>query len=102
MISSQNYAAGLARAHNGGVYTDWYLPNKDELAKLHAMKRLGFGGFADDWYWSSTETIYNIGSYDGAWAQYFLNGEDSFNMDGSGSATSKSNPSPAVRAVRAF
>jgi len=53
--TTTSYAAGLARAYTGGGYTDWYLPSKDELAKLYAMKRLGFGGFALNFYWSSTE-----------------------------------------------
>ncbi|MCX6269233.1 MAG: DUF1566 domain-containing protein [Bacteroidetes bacterium] len=48
-------AAGLARAYSGGSYTDWYLPSKDELAKLWAMNNLGFGGFDCNPYWSSTE-----------------------------------------------
>ena len=67
--TTTSYAAGLARAYTGGGYTDWYLPSKDELAKLYAMKLLGFGGFALNFYWSSTE-------YDGnaAWGQNFSNG----------------------------
>jgi hypothetical protein len=75
IISSQgptatSYAAGLARAYKGGGYTDWYLPSKNELAKLYAMKLLGFGGFADNYYWSSTESVYN----GAAWAQLFYGG----------------------------
>ena len=71
IISSQgptatSYAAGLARAYKGGGYTDWYLPSKNELAKLYAMKLLGFGGFAYANYWSSTE-----GGDTNAWNQDF-------------------------------
>jgi hypothetical protein len=74
IISSQgptatSYAAGLARAYKGGGYTDWYLPSKNELAKLYAMKLLGFGGFASSYYWSSTELDSDI-----AWHQNFASG----------------------------
>jgi hypothetical protein len=83
------YAAGLARAYDGGGYTDWYLPSKDELAKLYAMKVLGFGGFSNNIYWSSSE-------YDGgkAWTQALYNG---FQGNNPKNATGYS-----VRAVRAF
>ena len=85
---STSYAAGLARAYRGGGYTDWFLPSKDELAKLYAMKLLGFGGFATDLYWSSTE----LASVS-AWGQSFGNGNQSL--------FSKVNPG-YVRAIRAF
>ena len=85
--TTTSYAAGLARAYKGGGYTDWYLPSKNELDKLYAMHLLGFGGFADDVYWSSTETA-NVT----AWNQEF----------GGGSAiNTKYNPY-YVRAIRAF
>jgi len=32
--SSTSYAAGLARAYNGGGYTDWYLGSSSEMLKL--------------------------------------------------------------------
>jgi hypothetical protein len=93
IISSQgptatSYAAGLARAYKGGGYTDWYLPSKNELAKLYAMKLLGFGGFADSHYWSST--VYAIGA---AWGQHFTNGSQYGISE---------NDAYYVRAVRAF
>ena len=50
-------AAGLARAYNGGGYTDWYLPSRDELDKLY-LNRVAIGGFdttTDPYYWSSSE-----------------------------------------------
>ena len=70
IISSQadptTYAAGVARSYEGGGYTDWYLPSKDELSKLYDLKALGFGGFESPTaiYWSSSE--YDL---DHAWSQ---------------------------------
>ncbi len=56
--SSTNYAAGLARAYNGGGFNDWYLPSKDELRKLWE-NRLAIGGWSSSGtildYWSSSE-----------------------------------------------
>jgi hypothetical protein len=49
-----NYAAGLARAYNGGGYTDWFLPSIDELYQLY-YNRVAIGGLASNYYWSSTE-----------------------------------------------
>ena len=90
---STSYAAGLARAYRGGGYTDWFLPSKDELAKLYAMKLLGFGGFATDLYWSSTEGSPQHDPLGYAGHQYFGNGEQDFNVK---LAT------VYVRAIRAF
>lgn len=50
-------------------YGDWYLPSKFELNQLYIQKTV-IGGFADDYYWSSTESSAN-----GAWRQNFTNGE---------------------------
>jgi hypothetical protein len=92
-LAGNNYAAGICDAwvntNTGtGVYSDWYLPSKDELAKLYAMKLLGFGDFAADYYWSSSESSSSL-----AWAQGFA--------DGSQIDAGKSAP-VHVRAVRAF
>jgi hypothetical protein len=93
--TTTSYAAGLARAHNGGGYTDWYLPSKDELAKLYAMKLLGFGDFSNGAYWSSTEVSINQ-----AWLQYF----NCCNYFGEGfqDYVTKYYTTPYVRAVRSF
>ena len=47
-------AAARAISENSGGYSDWHLPSKDELYKLYLSKTL-IGGFANSWYWSSTE-----------------------------------------------
>ena len=57
--TATSYAAGLASAYAGGGYTDWYLPSKDELDKLY-LNRTAIGGFADGYYWSSTEIYTNV------------------------------------------
>jgi hypothetical protein len=52
-----NYAAGLANSFRGGGYSDWYLPSKDELAKLY-QNRVAIGNFATSGiaaYWSSSQ-----------------------------------------------
>jgi len=72
IITSQgntgSYAAKLCRDYNGGGYSDWYLPSKDELNKLY-LNQASIGGFAINIYWSSTE--YNINN---AWLQGFSGG----------------------------
>jgi len=89
--TATNYAAGLARAYNGGGYSDWYLPSKDELEKLY-LNRLIIGGFSSDKYWSSSN--YNL-YY--AWRREFnTNNSFSFYYE------SKSMTTLRVRAVRTF
>jgi hypothetical protein len=49
------------------TFSDWYLPNITELDLMYKHLHLrGFGGFANNVYWSSSE----FDSLDG-WAQYF-------------------------------
>jgi len=77
-------------------YNDWFLPSKDELNEMYlnigqgnALGLGNIGGFANYFYWSSTEFDNYI-----AWVQYFFNGSK-FNF------VSKS-ANCCVRAVRAF
>ena len=65
----------------------WRLPTKDELNVMYKNKDR-IGGFADNYYWSSTELEVNF-----AWNQYFGSGGQS--------KESKVNSS-YVRAIRAF
>jgi|694.fasta_scaffold22256_2 hypothetical protein len=68
----------------------WRLPTKVELSILYRNKTK-IGGSDDVHYWSSTK--YQSIHYDGAWVQYFRNGNQF--SDGSGIKYS-------VRAVRSF
>jgi len=61
-------AAGLARAHNGGGCTDWYLPSKDEPNRLYLSKGV-IGGLVDVCCWISSQS-----DAVSAWAQYFADG----------------------------
>ena len=51
-----------------GGYSDWFLPSKDELNQMYLNKSL-IGGFANAFYWSSSELDYND-----AWRQTFSYG----------------------------
>tara|TARA_B110000046_G_scaffold31103_1_gene32950 strand:+ start:81 stop:509 length:429 start_codon:yes stop_codon:yes gene_type:complete len=87
-----DYAAGLARAYNGGGYTDWFLPSKDALNQMYLNKdaleaTAGFNAFSDV-YTSSTELGTNEAS-----AHHFNNG-DAHGHD--------KDAEDGVRAVRAF
>ena len=85
--------AGIAARICGDLvlngYSDWYLPSMAELSKLY-INRVAVGGFASDYYWSSSE-FNNTNS--NAWRQYFLDG-------GQGSVSKYL--TYRVRAVRAF
>jgi hypothetical protein len=81
-------AATQASLTDGG-FNDWYLPSKDELDMMYVNLHLqGLGGFASNYYWSSTE----FNSYK-AWIQNFSNGYQ-FNVSNL--------TTYYVRAVRAF
>jgi hypothetical protein len=88
-------AAQLCAALSYGGYDDWFLPSIDELNAIWdnlvddgTGANSGVGGFAEHYYWSSSE----FNSFN-AWVQPFGNGD----QHGSG----KTNPG-RVRAVRAF
>jgi hypothetical protein len=82
-----SYAAQLCANYQGGNYADWYLPSEYELNLLYLQKAM-VGGFADSYYWSSTEF-----SNSNAWGQDFTTGSQG--------ADSERNAN-YVRAIRAF
>jgi hypothetical protein len=72
---------------DGVKYGDWYLPSKYELNLLYLQKSV-VGGFADVFYWSSTEYASNV-----AWFQDF---------DGGNQVDLNKGYANYVRAIRAF
>jgi hypothetical protein len=93
--SRTDYAARLCSDLASGGYDDWFLPSKDELNAIWdnlvddgTGSNSGVGGFADDYYWSSSEDDSYL-----AWCQNFY--------DGFQTNLSK-NSCLLVRAVRAF
>jgi hypothetical protein len=82
-------AAQVCASFKGGGYNDWYLPSKYELKLLYTKKDL-LGGFAKDYYWSSTEEDNDV-----AWLLSFYGGYNS-NYIKYGSSLFR------VRAIRAF
>jgi hypothetical protein len=104
--STAGKAGTVARTFQGGGKTDWYLPSKDELNALCKWAfndtvnticnndglgtglSLTNGGFAQDYYWSSSET-------DGTTARFqsFFNG---------GQNSQLKSEVGVVRPVRAF
>ena len=80
------YAACNNLVSNG--FSDWFLPNKEQLNQLHHNRSV-VGGFANNYYWSSSE-----GSKNNAWCQRFNNWEYQTQIIKSAFSL--------VRAVRAF
>ncbi len=68
-------------------YEDWYLPSKVELNKLY-LNRAEVGGFESDYYWSSSENL-----FENAWMFSFI--------DGSNNGWNKSSLC-YVRAIRSY
>ncbi len=85
--TSTGIAADICANLTLGGYSDWFLPSKDELNEMY-LNKAAIGGFADDYYWSSTED----GSND-AWKQIFFDGYQGYRAN-------ESNDN--VRDVRAF
>ena len=79
-IISNCQQAGIAARICGdlvlGGYSDWFLPSRDELWKMY-LNKFTIGGFANDYYWSSSEHDDYDYWFDGiyAWWVRFNTGE---------------------------
>ena len=95
------YAAGFAKAYNGGGFNDWFLPSKDGLNEMYINQEIintaslenGGAAFVPGNTWSSTQLSYNQ-----AWKIFF---GSSCNKD-CGWFTKNTDNIYNVRAVRAF
>lgn len=84
-----NRAAQLCASLDINGFKDWFLPSRDELNLMYTtLKQKGLGGFADMWYWSSSQSNNYL-----AWIQDFYNGNQHNYLK---------NITGRVRAVRAF
>ena len=90
-VDGNAFAATLCNEYtvtvNGVTYGDWYLPSKHELNLLYSQKTV-VGGFANNYYWSSTELVNNY-----AWYQRFNDGDQDYDIKGNAAY---------VRAIRSF
>ncbi len=86
------YAAGICDAYSvtdsGTVYSDWYLPSRDELDKLYVNQGAVGAFFAGTYYWSSSAFSATAGGI-----TYFTNGT---------TAGDPKNQNWSFRAVRSF
>ncbi|MFA5935001.1 MAG: hypothetical protein WC827_03900 [Candidatus Paceibacterota bacterium] len=55
-VQYSEYANKVCIDYVVGAYGNWYFPSVLELHKLY-LNRVVIGGFAADWYWSSTEGV---------------------------------------------
>ena len=95
-VARNSYAAGLCKAYSVGIYTDWYLPSKNELHNLYlnrvaintGITTAGGDVFAGIGYWSSSESMTTR-----SWLEGLNNGYQASNLKSG---------SQKVRAVRSF
>ncbi len=81
------YDANVAANAFVDGYSDWFLPNKEQLNQLY-VNRNAVGTMIDTYYWSSSESDVNNG-----WVHNFSSGQQISGSKANGSC---------VRAVRAF
>jgi hypothetical protein len=90
-------AARLCSDFVQGIYSDWYLPSKDELYQI-CLNRIAIGGIGQAWYWSSTKDPAPEPQFPNKYATYV-----SFYNSEAGTVNNHfTTTTCAVRAVRSF
>ncbi len=56
-LGQGNYAAMVCRNYNGGGFTDWFLPSKNELELMYLTNPITHVLFQSDLLWSSSEAF---------------------------------------------
>jgi len=88
-----NSAAGIAASYKFNGYTDWFLPNKQELNLLYQQRNLVGGFAAGQYYWSSSQSqLFVVTGF--AWYTIFDDGGTNF--------VNFQDSRYRVRAIRAF
>ncbi|WKZ24933.1 MAG: FISUMP domain-containing protein [Patescibacteria group bacterium] len=71
-------AARLAANHNGGGFSGWYLPSKDELQQIRNNSGAIPGWVNSGWMWTSSQAsataAWEMALYDAAWHTYAKSG----------------------------
>jgi hypothetical protein len=87
--TATSYAAGLARAYNGGGFTDWFLPSINEINQMFVIGGLLEG--VSNRYWSSTED-----------ADPDKFGSEAWDINSGAQISTRKDLLRRVRAIRAF
>lgn len=94
-------AAQLCAALSEGGYSDWFMPSKKELEKIHEnLFDSDIGDFTATWYWSSSESSEYF-SYGGGTIVYGT-AQAIFMSNGGTGKLDMNSTTPRLRAVRSY
>jgi hypothetical protein len=93
-----NVAKNTAENYKGGGFTDWRLPDKEELDLMYSNLHLkGLGDFLVGWHWSSAED-----ANDTAYCKFFTVDSWGGHTNGAWNLDLKVGRGFQIRAVRSF
>ena len=102
MNSDQNMAITVCNNLTANGFSDWYLPEVDDLQMIH--DNLGNGGFGLSWAWSSSTayTVWHYWSATTADPSQWTNAGWSINFENGNQVVTGKNNDCRIRAVRNF